>query len=66
MNLKVMLWLLSAALFTSLAGCYESPNVTLHKPGVYKGDKDPLQEKQRSPAQQATLRERFDLVQKDR
>ena len=66
MHVKATFWLLTAFILTSLAGCYETPNVTLHKPGVYKGDKDPLQEKQRSPAQQAALRERFDLVQKDR
>ena len=66
MHTKAIFWLLTAFVVTGLAGCYESPSVTMHKPGVYKGDKDPLQEKQRSPAQQATLRERFDLVQRDR
>lgn len=51
---------------TGLAGCYESPNIKIYKPGVYKGEKDPLVEKQRAPEQQTTLRERFDLVQRDR
>ncbi len=49
-----------------LAGCYESPQATIHKPHVYKGGKDPLLAKQRDPKQQAALRERFDLVQRDR
>ena len=66
MRFKTIFWFLAAFVAAGLAGCYESPNVTMHKPGVYKGDKDPLQEKQRSPAQQTKLRERFDLVQKDR
>ena len=66
MHTKVIVSLLTAFVMAGLAGCYESPDVTLHKPGVYKGDKDPLQAMQRSPEQQATLRERFDLVQRDR
>lgn len=49
-----------------LAGCYESPKVKMYEPGIYKGEKDPLVEKQRAPEQQAVLQERFDLVQRDR
>ena len=49
-----------------LAGCAESTDVTLHKPGVYKGPADPLVEKQRSPAQQEALLARFNSVQTDR
>jgi hypothetical protein len=49
-----------------LAGCYESPNVVLHKPGVYKGAKDPLVEKQAMPEQQKQLAARFNQVQTDR
>jgi hypothetical protein len=49
-----------------LAGCYESPNVTLHKPGVYKGVQDPLIEKEGSPEQQKALIARFNQVQTDR
>ena len=49
-----------------LAGCYESPNVVLHKPGVYKGAKDPLVEKQAMPEQQKQLVARFNQVQTDR
>jgi hypothetical protein len=44
-----------------LSGCSsESRNVTMHKPGVYKGEKDPL------PARQQDLIDRFKLVQTDR
>ncbi len=49
-----------------LAGCTESADVTLHKPGVYKGPTDPLVEKQRSPAQQEALLARFGRIQTDR
>ena len=49
-----------------LAGCYESPKVVLHKPGVYKGAKDPLVETQASPEQQQRLLARFNQVQTDR
>ncbi len=52
--------------FIVLSGCYESPDVTVHEPGVYKGTRDPLMAKQRSPEQQQILRERFSLVQPDR
>lgn len=51
---------------TGLAGCYESPKVKIYQPGVYKGAKDPLVDKERTPEQQTALRERFDLVQRDR
>lgn len=49
-----------------LAGCSDSSDVTLHKPGVYKGSVDPLIEKQRSPQQQERLVSRFNQVQTDR
>ena len=49
-----------------LTGCYESPGVTVHKPGDYKGETDPLLEKQRDAAHQEALRQRFNLVQTDR
>lgn len=29
-------------IFVVLTGCSESSSVTVHKPGVYKGAKDPL------------------------
>lgn len=49
-----------------LGGCYESPNVVLHKPGVYKGPTDPLVAKQATPEQQQQLLARFNQVQTDR
>ena len=57
---------LVAAAVMVLAGCSESSDVTLHKPGVYKGPADPLVEKQRSPQQQEALLARFKQVQTDR
>ncbi len=51
---------------TGLAGCYESPSVVIHEPGVYKGTRDPLVAKLRTPELQQQLRERFALVQPDR
>ncbi len=47
-------------------GCSESPQVVLHKPGVYKGQPDPLVEKQRDPKQQEALLARFKQIQTDR
>ena len=48
-----------------LAACSSEPRgVTMHKPGVYKGDKDELLA--RSQQQQQTLIDRFKLVQTDR
>lgn len=48
-----------------LAGCSSEPrSVTMHKPGVYKGDKDELLAK--SQQQQQALIDRFKLVQTDR
>ncbi len=46
-----------------LTGCSSEPRgVTMHKPGVYKGEKDPLLAQQR----QQELIDRFKLVQTDR
>lgn len=52
--------------FVALGGCGESTDVKLHKPGVYKGPKDPLVDKQRDPKQQEALVARFNQVQTDR
>ncbi len=49
-----------------VCACYESPDVKVYEPGVYKGEKDPLLEKQRSAQHQEALRQRFNLVQSDR
>ena len=58
--------IVAAVVLTALAGCYGPPNAQIHKPGVYKGPTDPLLAKERDPQQQTALRERFDLVQRDR
>jgi hypothetical protein len=50
----------------SLGGCYRSPDITYHTPGVYKGPRDPLLQKERSPEQQQRLLQRFNQVQTDR
>ncbi len=50
----------------ALVGCSDSTDVTLHKPGVYKGAVDPLIDKQRSPQQQERLVARFNQIQTDR
>jgi hypothetical protein len=66
MYARAALLLVASLTLTGLSGCYESPDVTVYKPGVYKGAKDPLLALQRSPEQQQKLRERFDRVQMDR
>ena len=47
-----------------VAGCYESTEVTLHEPGAYRGEKDPLLAD--AASRQEALRKRFELVQLDR
>lgn len=47
-------------------GCTEKTTVTLHEPGVYKGEKDPLLARQADPAYRETLQERFVRGQTDR
>lgn len=66
MHAKPFLLIVTAVVLAGLAGCYQSPEIKIYKPGVYKGGKDPLLEKERSPEQQAALQKRFDLVQRDR
>jgi len=66
MHGKLGILIIAAVVLTALAGCYGSPDTTIHKPGVYKGPMDPLLAKERDPQQQTALRERFDLVQRDR
>jgi len=55
-----------AAALVSLGGCYESPDVTVYQPGVYKGSRDPLLALERTDKQQQRLQERFKMVQTDR
>ncbi len=66
MNGRALIALASVALLAGLSGCYESPDVTVHKPGVYKGAYDPLLDKVRTQEHQQALRERFNQVQTDR
>lgn len=42
-----------------LTGCYETTDVVIHEPGVYKGAKDPLLAVEGTPQHEAELRERF-------
>jgi hypothetical protein len=65
LNWRGFILLLIATIFFVVA-CYESPEVVVHKPGIYKGAKDPLLAKQRSEQQQETLRARVMLIQADR
>ena len=40
---RILFMLTALAVLAGLVGCSsESRNVTMHKPGVYKGEKDPL------------------------
>ncbi len=60
-------WYMAATLIVlaGLIGCSSEPrSVTMHEPGVYKGEKDELLAK--SQQQQQTLTDRFKLVQTDR
>lgn len=58
--------LLLAMGFALMTGCTEGTEVTMYKPGVYKGPKDPLVDKQRDPKQQEALLARFNQIQTDR
>jgi len=62
--MKRILFILTAfAVLAGLVGCSsESRNVTMHKPGVYKGVKDPLL----ALKNQQELIDRLKLVQTDR
>lgn len=57
-----------AALVVSLllGGCYESPDIEIYEPGVYKGREDPLLEKLKEPELQAELHQRLARGQTDR
>lgn len=48
-----------------VVACYESPDVTVYEPGVYKGAQDPLLDADVADRAK-TLEERFKLVQTDR
>jgi hypothetical protein len=42
-----------------LTGCYETTDVVIHEPGVYKGGKDPLLAVDGTPEFEKKLNERF-------
>lgn len=65
MPVKAVKWF-AAGMILMLAACSDSDDVTLHKPGVYKGPTDPLIETQRSAQQQEKLQARFNQIQTDR
>jgi hypothetical protein len=57
--------MMACIILAGLAACSSEPrSVTMHKPGVYKGDADELIAK--SQQQQQVLNDRFKLVQTDR
>ena len=55
----------AVVLAAGLAGCWDSTEVTVHNPGQYKGEMDPLLA-QPAPARTDALTKRFQLVQIDR
>ncbi|MGA3208982.1 MAG: hypothetical protein ABSE05_14330 [Syntrophales bacterium] len=60
---RILFMLTAFAVIAGLVGCSsESRNVTMHKPGVYRGAKDPLLALQK----QQELIDRLKLVQTDR
>ena len=60
---RILSVLAAFAVLVGLAGCSsESRNVTMHKPGVYKGAKDPVL----ALKNQQELIDRLKLVQTDR
>ncbi len=63
---RLLVWALVGAGLVGLAGCYESADVTLHRPGEYKGKVDPLLTQARSPQHEEELRERLMSIQTDR
>ena len=50
----------------SIAGCYQSPDITWYKAGHYKGAHDPLLERLKDGDLQKQLAERVREVQSDR
>lgn len=62
-------WSSAGGLFAAsllLGGCYESPDIEIYEPGVYKGREDPLLEKLKEPELQADLHQRLERGQTDR
>ena len=65
MNTRGILSVALVVAAAGLGGCYEDASVTVHEPGKYKGDKDPLLSQQASARDEA-LKKRFQIVQTDR
>jgi hypothetical protein len=63
---RITIALFCVSVLAGIAGCYESPDVHVYEPGVYKGDRDPLIQLEGTEKQQERLRDRFQLVQTDR
>jgi hypothetical protein len=62
-------WITALLLSSSvclLHACYQDVDITLHEPGKYKGAKDALLAKLKTPDWQNKLNERFKLSQTDR
>ena len=55
----------AVVLAAGLAGCWDSTEVTVHSPGEYKGEADPLLA-QSASTRAETLTKRFRFVQVDR
>ena len=62
---NVTLTAATVVLAAGLAGCWDSTEVTVHNPGQYKGEPDPLLA-QSASSRAETLTKRFQLVQIDR
>ncbi len=62
--LVTVLFLVSSSLM--LSGCYEDVDVSIHEPGEYKGQKDPLLSELKQQQLQKDLDERFKAGQSDR
>lgn len=60
--------MLATVFAVAMAGCYESPNVTVtaHEPGVYKGTVDPLMAKLKGPELPKHLKARLEEASSDR
>ncbi len=65
MNTKGLIAIVFLAAAAGLGGCYESTDITLHEPGEYKGQRDPLLDQQ-GAAHDESLKKRFQLVQVER
>ncbi len=65
MNTKGLTAVVFVVAAVGLGGCYESTDVTVHKQGIYKGQKDPLLSQQ-GAARDESLKKRFQLVQVER